>query len=313
MSSQTAERREAERERQSARGRAREAERKRQSARDSVADMVETVPLNTGARMPSIGFGTWPLDDAGAAEAVASAIEVGYRHIDTATRYGNEAGVAEGIRRSGVDREDIFVTTKLDGEFQGDDRARDGLAASLERMQLDAVDLLLIHWPLPARGDYVSTWKTFESLAVSGQARAIGVSNFLPEHLEELAAASGVVPAVNQIQCNPYVTREESRVYHRDHGIVTVSWGPLGGARFDVLGDRVLAGVAEEVGRTVAQVVLRWHLQLELVAIPKTSSPARMAENLDVFDFELTPSQMIRIASLSQGPGVGVNPAVDGH
>jgi 2,5-diketo-D-gluconate reductase A len=273
------------------------------------------IPLNTGATIPQVGLGTWPLDDAQAADAVVAATEAGYRHIDTATRYGNEAGVGEGIRRSGLPREELFVTTKLDGEFQGDDRALGGLRAALDRLGTPYVDLLLIHWPLPQRDEYVSTWRTFEKLHADGLARAIGVSNFTPAHLDRLAAETSVVPAVNQIQISPAITRREQRAYGETHGIVTESWSPLGGgsgAR-SLLAEPVIVEVAERLGRTPAQVVLRWHVQQGLVVIPKSSDPQRMRENLDLFTFDLSADDLASLATLDEGPDAGVDSDRTGH
>ena len=274
---------------------------------------VPLVPLNSGTSIPQLGLGTWPLNDAEAAATVVLAAEAGYRHIDTATKYGNEAGVAEGIRRSGIPREDFFVTTKLDGKFQGGDLAIGGLRAALERMALDYVDLLLIHWPLPGRDDYVSTWRTFEELFDDGLTRAIGVSNFKVAHLEKLAAETGVVPAVNQIELSPAIPRLEQRGYHEAHGIVTESWSPLGGAATSALKPAVVRDIATRLDRTPAQVVLRWHVQQGLVAIPKSSDPARLAQNLDVFSFELTDDDLAALATLSEGPDAGVDSDRIGH
>ncbi|HEY8589464.1 MAG TPA: aldo/keto reductase, partial [Naasia sp.] len=262
-----------------------------------------------------LGLGTWPMDDAEVADAVVAAAELGYRHIDTATAYGNEAGVAEGIRRSGIPREEFFVTTKLDGNFQGDDRAVGGLHAALERMRFDYVDLLLMHWPLPKRDQYVSTWRTFERLHADGLARAIGVSNFKVAHLERLVAETDVVPAVNQVQLDPRITRPAQRAFHAAHGIVTESYSPLGGAggAQSFLADPVLAGIAERTGRSPAQVVLRWHVQQGIVAIPKSSKPERMADNLAVFDFELSADDMEQLAGLSGGPDAGNDSDQIGH
>ncbi|HWM33754.1 MAG TPA: aldo/keto reductase [Pseudolysinimonas sp.] len=273
---------------------------------------IPTVPLNTGAGIPQIGLGTWPLTDSEAADAVVAAARAGYRHFDTATRYGNEAGVAEGMRRSGIDRDELFVTTKLDGEFQGGDRAIPGLEAALERMDLDHVDLLLMHWPLPARGQFVSTWKTFEQLHSDGRARAIGVSNFTPAHLDVLLGEASIVPAVNQIQISPLTPRDEWVTYNARHGIVTESWSPLGGPGAEVLAAPELAPIAQAHGVTVGQVVLRWHVQRGLVPLPKSSNPERMAQNMDVFGFELSDDDMSAIAALER-PGTGVDPDRDGH
>jgi 2,5-diketo-D-gluconate reductase A len=276
---------------------------------------IPAIPLNTGATIPQVGLGTWPLDDAQAADAVAAGIEAGYRHVDTATRYGNEAGVGEGIRRSGIDREELFVTTKLDGQFQGSDRAIDGIRAALERLGTSYVDLLLIHWPLPARDEFVSTWRTFERLHADGLARAIGVSNFKPAHLDRLIAETSVVPAVNQIQISPAITRLEQRAYDDAHGIVTQSWSPLGGGSGvrSLLSEPVIVEVADRLGRTPAQVVLRWHVQQGLVVIPKSSDPARLAQNLDLFSFELSPDDMASLATLDEGPDAGVDSDSTGH
>ncbi|WP_167052393.1 aldo/keto reductase [Salinibacterium sp. ZJ77] len=274
---------------------------------------VPGITLNTGHEIPQVGLGTWPLDDAQAADAVVAAAELGYRHIDTATKYGNEAGVGEGIRRSGIPREEFFITTKLDGAFQGDDKAVGGLEAALDRLGTDYVDLLLIHWPLPGRGLFVDTWRTFERLHDDGRARAIGVSNFRPEHLDTLLAETRIVPAVNQIQLNPHVTREDHRAFHADHGIVTTSWSPLGGDGASVLNHPIVSQIAEAHGRTPGQIVLRWHVQNGLVVIPKSASPERMRENLDVFDFELTETDLVALGTVSQGPDAGVDSNRTGH
>ncbi len=272
--------------------------------------MANDIRLNDGRHMPVIGLGTWPMDDAEAERAVATALELGYRHIDTAVRYGNERGVGRGLAASGLPREEFFVTTKLNGPHQGDGPAIDGLRESLDRLALEYVDLVLIHWPLPQRDLYVQTWRTFERAQEMGLARSIGVSNFKPAHLERLARETSVVPAVNQIQLNPYVTRQEHRAYHDEHGIVTSSYSPLGKGG-DLLRDPVIGEVAKAHSRTPAQVILRWHLQLGLVPVPKSSREDRMRENLDVFSFELTPDDMRRISSLDKGGGVDSDSA--GH
>lgn len=270
------------------------------------------VEMNDGHRIPQIGLGTWPLNDREVADAVVSAVEAGYRHIDTAVKYGNETGVGEGIRASGLNREELFVTTKLDGEFQGGDRALAGLEGSLTRLNTDYVDLLLIHWPLPRRGEFISTWKTFERLQAQGKARSIGVSNFKPSHLEQLMWACDVVPAVNQIQLNPSVTRSADCAYHEHHGIVTESYSPLG-AHSGLLSAPVLQRIARKHGKTESQVVLRWHVQQGLVAIPKSADPQRMKENIDVFDFVLDDEDVSAIYTLDEGPEAGVNSDVQGH
>jgi len=270
--------------------------------------MIPSLELNDGNRIPQLGLGTWPLSDAEVALVIPTAIELGYRHIDTAAKYENEAGVGEGIRRSGIDRDDLFVTTKLDGEFQGDDRARDGLRASLQRLDLDYVDLLLIHWPLPERAEFLSTWRTFEKLQAEGFARSIGVSNFKPAHLDVLADAGATVPAVNQVDLSPTNARLSERAYHDSRGIVTEAWSPIKG----VLEQPVLTEIAAKHERSAAQVALRWHLQNGIVAIPKSVNPDRLAENISVFDFELDSRDLEAIAAIDV-PGSGVDSDVRGH
>jgi 2,5-diketo-D-gluconate reductase A len=273
---------------------------------------VPTIQLNNGRSIPQIGLGTWPLNDAEAAQAVATAIRAGYRHIDTAYRYGNERGVGQGIRDGGVRREELFITTKLDGAHQGDDRAIAGLDECLERLGLEYVDLLLIHWPLPQRNEFISTWKTFEQLVAAGKVRSIGVSNFKPAHLEKLLSAATIRPAVDQIQLNPYITRPDHRTYNAAQGIVTVSWGPLA-PRTDLLAQPLLAAIGAKYNKTPGQVVLRWHIELGLVAIPKSATPGRIAENIDIFDFTLTPDEIAAITALDTGAQPRVDSDTMGH
>jgi 2,5-diketo-D-gluconate reductase A len=262
--------------------------------------------------MPQIGLGTSPLNDADAARAVVTAIEAGYRHIDTAHKYKNQRGVGQGIRDSGVRRGELFVTTKLDGAFQGDDRAIGGLDECLLLLGLDYVDLLLIHWPLPQRDQYVSTWKTFEKLAASGKARSIGLSNFKPAHIERLLAEATIRPAANQIQLNPRITRPEQRAYNQQHGIVTVAWSPLGAGN-DLLKNATLAALAAKYGKTPGQVVLRWLIELGVVAIPRSANPGRIAQNIDIFDFALTGDEVASISALDTGAERGVDSDREGH
>jgi 2,5-diketo-D-gluconate reductase A len=271
-----------------------------------------TIRHNDGNAIPQIGLGTWPLSDEAVAPVVVTAIQAGYRHIDTAVRYGNERGVGQGIRDSGIRREDIFVTTKLDGPYQGNDRAIRGLDESLQRLGLDYVDLLLIHWPLPQRNEYVSTWKTFEKLVAAGKTRSIGVSNFKPAHIDRLLAEAAIPPAVNQIQINPRITRPDQRAYDSEHGIVTVSWSPLG-PKTDLLELPTVAALAAKHGKTPAQVVLRWHVELGLVAIPKSAHPARIAQNIDIFDFELASDEVAALLALDTGADPGVDSDKGGH
>ncbi|MFK0003183.1 aldo/keto reductase [Paenarthrobacter sp. NPDC090522] len=270
------------------------------------------IELNDGFKIPQLGLGTWPLNDAQVAEAVVEAVSRGYRHIDTAVKYGNETGVGNGIRNSGVDRNELFITTKLDGEFQGSGKAVAGLDGSLKRLGLDYVDLLLIHWPLPRRDEFVSTWKTFEELQASGKVRSIGVSNFKPAHLDRLFAETDIIPAVNQIQVSPSIPRALARDFNQSHGIVTESYSPLG-ASSELLNAPVLARIGEKHGKSPGQVVLRWHVQQGLVAIPKTSNPQRMQENLDVFGFELDQDDLAGLQTLDGGPDAGVDSDVQGH
>ena len=275
--------------------------------------LAPLIELNDGHFIPQLGLGTWPLDDDQAATAVVQALEAGYRHIDTAVKYGNERGVGNGIRAGGVDRGELFITTKLDGQFQGEEKAAEGLEGSLRRLGLDYVDLLLIHWPLPARDEYVSTWRTFERLQSEGKVRSIGVSNFKPAHLERLMAETDVVPAVNQIQLSPAITRSAEREFHGEHGIVTESYSPLGGSGADLLSAPILTQLGEKHGKTPGQLVLRWHIQQGLVTIPKTANPDRMSENMDVFDFTLDPQDLAELAILDDGPGAGNDSDVTGH
>jgi 2,5-diketo-D-gluconate reductase A len=277
-----------------------------------MVSLAPRIPLNDGSSIPQIGLGTWPLDDRDVAVAVEQAVGLGYRHIDTAAKYGNEKGVGDGIAATGLPRDELFVTTKLDGQFQGDDRAIRGLDASLQRLRLDHVDLLLIHWPLPQRDEYVSTFRTFAKLRDEGKVRSIGVSNFKPAHLERLIAETGITPAVNQIQLNPFVVRDEQRAVDARLGIVTESWSPLG-PKTDLLTDARILAIAGAHGRTAGQVVLRWHVQQGLVAIPKSKTPERMEQNLDVFGFELTDDEMAAISGFSEGPDAGVDSDVTGH
>lgn len=275
--------------------------------------LAPTLPLSDGHAIPQLGLGTWPLRGEDAAVAVASAIRLGYRHIDTAVRYGNEDGVGEGIRRAGVPREELFITTKVDGEFQGDDKAIAGLEGSLKRLGLDHVDLLLLHWPLPRRGLFASTLQTFRTLQDDGKVRSIGVSNFKPAHLEALAEATGIVPAVNQIQLDPTIQRLDHRRYHEEHGIVTESWSPLGGPGAALLQHPTIRSIAESLGRSPAQVVLRWHVQHGLVPLPKSATPARQESNLDVFEWSLSADDMAALDGLSNGPDAGVDSDAAGH
>ena len=270
------------------------------------------IRLNDGNSIPQIGFGTSPLNDRDVVPAILAALEAGYRHIDTAYRYNNEKGVGQGIRESGIPRADLFVTTKLDGPFQGDDRAIGGLEESLRRLGMEYVDLLLIHWPLPQREQYVSTWQTFETLLAAGKTRSIGLSNFKPAHIDRLLAETSVRPAVNQIQLNPRITRPDQRAYDSEQGIVTEAWSPLGAGN-DLLREPTLVSLAEKYGKTPAQIVLRWHIELGIVAIPRSANPRRIAENIDIFDFSLTDAETALISALDTGEEPRVDSDTSGH
>jgi len=271
-----------------------------------------TILLNNGKTIPQIGFGTSPLNDTEVAPLVVAAIEAGYHHIDTAYRYNNEKGVGQGIRDSGIERESLFVTTKLDGQFQGDDRAISGLNESLQRLGLDYVDLLLIHWPLPQHDEYISTWKTFEKLVAAGKAKSIGLSNFKPAHIDRLLAEASIRPTINQIQLNPRITRPEQRAYNTKQGIVTEAWSPLGAGN-DLLENPTLAAIGAKYGKTPAQVVLRWHIELGIVTIPRSANPDRIAQNIDIFDFELGTDEIAAISALDTGEEQGVDSDKAGH
>ncbi|WP_329082751.1 MULTISPECIES: aldo/keto reductase [unclassified Streptosporangium] len=273
---------------------------------------IPTVKLVNGADIPQVGLGTWPMSDEEAEVAVADAVEMGYRLVDTAYAYGNETGVGRGLRASGVPREELFVTTKLNGEWHGYDAAQEAYQASLDRLGLDHADLYLIHWPLPREDRYVEAWKGMVKLLRDGRVRAIGVSNFKPAHIDRLLAETGVVPDVNQIQLNPFFTRDEPRAYDAEHGIATQSWGPLGQGG-DLLEQPVVTAAAERHGRTPAQIVLRWHIELGLITVPKSSSPERMRANADVFGFTLTPAEVAELSSLDRGEAAATDSDSVGH
>jgi 2,5-diketo-D-gluconate reductase A len=267
---------------------------------------VPDVELANGVRIPQFGFGVFQIPPEETAQAVRTALEAGYRHIDTAQMYRNEEGVGAGIAASGVARDDVFVTTKLANDAHGHDNAITALEGSLRRLGFDHVDLYLIHWPLPHKDNFVRTWQGFEDLLRAGKARAIGVSNFQPAHLDRLAEESATVPAVNQIELHPALQQTELRAYHQEHGIATEAWSPL--AQAEVLEDPVLTDLAEKHGRTAAQVVLRWHLQLGNIVFPKSSSPERIKQNIDVFGFELDDEDMTAIGKLDEGRRTGPDP-----
>ncbi|MER6689953.1 aldo/keto reductase [Streptomyces minutiscleroticus] len=251
--------------------------------------------LNDGRKLPGIGLGTWPMDDDEAERAVAKALELGYRLVDTATNYRNETGVGRGVAAGGVAREEIVVTTKLPGRHHGYEETLASFEESRRRLGLDYVDLYLIHWPLPRVDKYVDSWKAMIKLREEGLVRSIGVSNFTAEHIDRLEKETGVLPAVNQIELHPLLPQEEARAFHTDKGVVVESWSPLGRGS-DLLEDPAIARVAEAHGVTPGQVVLRWHVQLGAVPVPKSTSPERQRQNLDVFGFELDASEMRAVA-----------------
>ncbi|OBC01417.1 aldo/keto reductase [Mycobacterium sp. 852002-40037_SCH5390672] len=262
---------------------------------------VPTIELNDGVGIPQLGFGVFQIKPDETAAAVRKALEIGYRHIDTAEMYGNEKEVGQGIRDAGLDRGEVFVTSKLNNGFHKPDDARRAFDQTLKKLESDYVDLFLIHWPLPTLydGDFVSTWKVFEEFARDGRARSIGVSNFQVAHLDRLAAETDTVPSVNQIEVHPYFANDEVRAYGREHGIATEAWSPIAQGR--VLDDAVITRIAEARDRSPAQVVLRWHIQRGDIVFPKSVTPQRIKANFDLFDFELDDSEMDAISALDKG------------
>ena len=261
---------------------------------------VPIITLNSDKTIPQLGFGTYQIKPENTVESVTKALEVGYRHIDTAQMYGNEKEVGEAIRASGVDRDDIFVTSKLNNSFHEPEDARRTFDETVEKLG-GYVDLFLIHWPLPTQydGDYVSTWQTLEEFYREGRARSVGVSNFQVAHLERLASETDTVPAVNQIEAHPYFTNDEVRRYGQEHGTKTEAWSPI--AQGEVLDDDTITQIAEKVGKTAAQVVLRWHIQRGDIIFPKSVTPSRIEENFAIFDFELDSGDMDTLTALDKG------------
>jgi 2,5-diketo-D-gluconate reductase A len=271
---------------------------------------VPAIELNDGTRIPQLGFGVFQIDPDETAAAVKAALETGYRHIDTAEMYRNEKGVGQGIRDAGLDRADVYITSKLNNGFHRPDDARRAFDGTLSALESDYVDLFLIHWPLPTLydGDFVSTWNVLEEFAADGRAHSIGVSNFQIPHLERLAKESSTVPAVNQIEAHPYFTNDEVRAYGQAHGIATEAWSPI--AQGKVLDDPVIVRIADAVGKSPAQVVLRWHIQRGDIVFPKSVSRERMKENFALFDFELDSADIDAISGLDKGEAgrTGPNP-----
>ena len=272
---------------------------------------VPNIELNDGHTIPQLGFGVFQIPPRNTVEAVTEALEVGYRHIDTAEMYGNEREVGQAVEQSGLDRGEVFVTSKLNNSFHRPDDARRAFEQTLSELGFDYVDLFLIHWPLPTLydGDFASTWRTLEEFTGDGRSRSIGVSNFQVEHLERLAAETETVPAVNQIELHPYFQNEEVRSYGEGHGIATEAWSPI--AQGECLDDGAIEDVAARHGRTPAQVVLRWHIQRGNVVFPKSSTPERIRENFEIFDFELEPREVEAIDGLDRDEGGRIGPHPD--
>lgn len=267
---------------------------------------IPNVMLNNGVEMPQLGFGVFQIPERSTKEAVARALDAGYRSIDTAAAYRNERGVGSAVDESPLPRDEIFITTKLANGDQGYDTTLRAFDASIELLGLDYLDLYLIHWPIPTKDQYSDTWRAFESLYAEKRIRAIGVSNFQVEHLQRLFDEHEIVPAVNQIELHPYLPQTELRQFHQQHGIATEAWSPI--AQGAVLGDPTIGTIADRIGKTVAQVVLRWHIQIGSIAIPKSVNPARIVENIDIFDFELSDQDMETIDDLGRSERTGPHP-----
>jgi 2,5-diketo-D-gluconate reductase A len=272
----------------------------------SAEKTVPTITLNDGTTIPQLGFGVFQVPADEVAGVVTKALETGYRSIDTAAAYRNEKGVGQALRDSGIAREDLYVTTKLWNDDQGYDAAMRAFDASMAKLGLDYVDLYLIHWPAPGADKYVETWRAFEKLRAEGRVRSIGVSNFQPSHLNRLFEDTETVPAVNQVELHPRLQQADLRAVHAEHGIATEAWSPLG--QGELIRDESIGNLARKYDRTPAQVILRWHLQLGNIVIPKSATPARIEENFQVFDFELAEDDMAAIGDLEAGKRFGPNP-----
>lgn len=275
-----------------------------------MSDSQLTVQLCDGCTIPQLGLGVWQASDAEAASAVKIALEEGYRHIDTAAIYGNEEGVGRGIRASGVSRDQVFLTTKVWNDAHGFDAAKQALDASLARLNVEYVDLLLIHWPVPSRDKFVETWSALIDLQRAGKAKSIGVSNFNKDHLQKLITKSGVVPVLNQIELHPFMQQKEICSVHHELQVATQAWSPLG--QGSALTNPVVLDIARKHGRTAAQIIIRWHLELGNIVIPKSITPARIKENLHVFDFSLNASDMSALATLDNRKRLGPDPIAFG-
>jgi 2,5-diketo-D-gluconate reductase A len=267
---------------------------------------VPNITLNDGVEIPQLGFGVFKIAPEDTVDATLAALEVGYRHIDTAQMYGNEREVGEAVRKSDLARDDVFVTSKLNNDAHDPAGVPDALGRTLDALGFDVLDLFLVHWPMPAVGDYVETWRAMVGLLDSGRVRAVGVSNFQPDHLQRLLDADLAVPAVNQVEVHPFFRQDAVRAFGAEHGIVTEAWSPI--ARGEVLDDPTIVEIADRTGRTPAQVTLRWHLQRGDVVFPKSVTPSRMAENFAVFGWELAPEDMSAIDRLDRGERRGPDP-----
>jgi 2,5-diketo-D-gluconate reductase A len=272
----------------------------------SSTSAVPSFTLNDGVQIPQLGFGVFQIPPDETVEAVTRALDAGYRHIDTAAAYRNEAEVAEAIRAAGLNRDEVFVTTKCFNDDHGYEEATRALHASLERLKFDYVDLYLIHWPVPSKDRYVPTWQAFIDAQKQGLIRSIGVSNFQPDHLERIISETGVTPSVNQIELHPHLQQAALRREHERHGIATEAWSPL--AQGQVLDEPAIVEIAQRHGRTPGQVVLRWHIQLGNIVFPKSVTPERIVENFQLFDFELSEPEMEQINSLDRGRRIGPDP-----
>lgn len=274
--------------------------------------LAPTVTLANAVSMPALGLGTSPMNDDEVETVIGMAIQAGYRLFDTAENYGNERGVGLGVRDSGVNRAELFITTKFNAKWHGQEEVQQACRESAERLQVEYIDLLLIHWPLPAQDRYVDAWKGMVKLLEHGKVRAIGVSNFKPEHIDRLIDATGVAPHFNQVQLNPWIPRLSERTYNAAHGVITETWVPIAKGN-ELLRQSVIVEAAKQHSKTPAQVVLRWHVQLGLIPIPKTSNPERLVENLDVFDFALTEAEIAEISRLNKGGEGAIDSDKMGH
>jgi len=267
---------------------------------------VPTITLNDGVEIPQLGFGVFQIPPEDTKKATLEALEVGYRHIDTAEMYGNEKGVGEAIVESGIPRDEIFVTSKLNNTFHAREDALRAFDATMDALGFETLDLFLIHWPMPAVGDFVDTWKAMEEMKATGRVRSIGVSNFQPAHLQRLFDETSTIPSVNQIEVHPYLTNDDVRAFNRKHGIATEAWSPI--AQGDVLTDPVVTEIAERLDRSPAQVTLRWHIQRGDIVFPKSVTRSRIEENLALFDFELSEADIESITALNRDARRGPNP-----